>query len=117
MGASGMTEEPKRQDNDARGFEENDFWDKLNRYFLDNPTLTLTLLYVYVTALGMLYSAVLYGRFGINIFDYSETADFLLAAFKNPLPFFLILVLAALVLAALAPLRRSSERFLRHEAD
>jgi hypothetical protein len=60
-------------------------WDKIKGYLLDNPTLALTLLYLYVTAVGMLYSAVLYGRFGINIFDYSEIADFLLAAFKSPI--------------------------------
>ena len=60
-------------------------WDKIKGYLLDNPTLALTLLYLYVTAVGMLYAAVLYGRFGINIFDYSEIPDFLLAAFKNPI--------------------------------
>jgi len=69
MGGSGMTEG----------------WDKIKGYLLDNPTLALTLLYLYVTAVGMLYAAVLYGRFGINIFDYSEIPDFLLAAFKNPI--------------------------------
>jgi hypothetical protein len=80
-----MTEEPKRQDKDAQESEENNRWNKIKGFFLDNPTLTLTLLYLYVTAVGMLYSAVLYGRLGINIFDYSEIPDFLLAAFKNPI--------------------------------
>jgi hypothetical protein len=32
----------------------------------------------------MIYSAALYGSFGINIFNYSEIADFLFAALKNP---------------------------------
>jgi hypothetical protein len=44
-------------------------WDKIKGYLLDNPTLALTLLYLYVTAIGMSYSAVLYASFGINIFD------------------------------------------------
>jgi hypothetical protein len=78
MGVFGMTGEPT---------EEKDIWDKTKGYFLDNPTLAVTLLYVYVTANGIFYSAWLYGSFGINIFDYSETADFLLAAFKNPVAF------------------------------
>ena len=59
-------------------------WDKIKGYLLDNPTLALSLLYLYVTAVGMLYSMVLYLHFEINVFEYSEITDFLLAAFKNP---------------------------------
>lgn len=73
-----MAEEPNHEP------EENNRWGKIKGFFLDNPTLALTLLYLYVTAVGMLYSAVLYRKFGINIFDYAEIADFLLAALKNP---------------------------------
>jgi hypothetical protein len=76
MGVSGMAEEPT---------QENNRWDEIKGFFLDNPTLALTLAYLYVTAIGMLYSAVLYGRFGINIFEHSEIVDFILAAFKNPI--------------------------------
>jgi hypothetical protein len=72
-----MAEEPTR--GDSQGY--------FKEFFLANPTVVLSLLYLYVTAIGMLYSAVLYGRFGINVFDYSEIADFLLAAFKNPVAF------------------------------
>ena len=56
----------------------------LKEFFLANPTFVLSLTYLYVTAIGMLYSGVLYGNFGINILDYAEIADFLLAGFKNP---------------------------------
>jgi hypothetical protein len=84
MGVSGMTEEPKRQEKEAQESEENSRGDKMKEYFFDNPTLALTLLYLYVTATGMLYSVVLYGSFGINILDYSEIIDFLLAGFKVP---------------------------------
>jgi|SRR5215211_387871 hypothetical protein len=89
MGVSGMAEEPT---------QENNRWDEIKGFFLDNPTLALTLAYLYVTAIGMLYSAVLYGRFGINIFDHSEIVDFILAAFKNPIA----ILLGALQGAALA---------------
>lgn len=110
-----MAKEPKREDKDARETGEKNLWDKIKGYsrafdeflrehrldnigilrrwdkikgyLLDNPTLALTLLYLYVTAIGMFYSAVLYGSFGINIFDYSEIPDFLLAAFKAPAAF------------------------------
>jgi hypothetical protein len=89
MGVSGMVEEPT---------QENNRWDEIKGFFLDNPTLALTLAYLYVTAIGMLYSAVLYGRFGMNIFDHSEIVDFILAAFKNPIA----ILLGALQGAALA---------------
>src|SRR5215213_5447662 len=138
MGASGMTEGPKRQDKDARESEEDKFWeelvreeinwdkiiwdkinwdkinwDKIKGYFLDNPTLALTLLYLYVTAVGMLYSAVLYGRFGINIFDYSEIADFLLAAFKNPVSFLSPVILVAIGTAGVSVTEAWSRLLIR----
>jgi hypothetical protein len=62
MGDSGMTEEPKRQDNDAQGSEENHLWDEIKRYFLGIPTFVLTLLYLYVTVIGIVYSGSLYGK-------------------------------------------------------
>jgi hypothetical protein len=65
MGVSGMTEESKRQDKEAQESGEKSRWDKIRRFFLDNPTLAFTLLYIYAAAIGMLYSAVLYRRFGI----------------------------------------------------
>jgi hypothetical protein len=81
-----MAEEPKQQDRDAQGTEQQDFsWRGFKEFFQANPTVVFTLLYLYVTAIGLLYSWVLYGKFGINIFDYSEIGDFLLAAFKNPI--------------------------------
>lgn len=57
----------------------------------------------------MLYSWVLYGRFGINIFDYSEIGDFLLAGFKNHVAFLSAGLLSAMG-AALLFYRASAER-------
>jgi hypothetical protein len=59
----------------------------LKELFLANPTAILSLMYLYVTAIGMLYSFLLYRNFEISIFDYSEIGDFLLAGFKNPIAF------------------------------
>jgi len=86
-----MVKEPTR--GDSQGY--------FKEFFLANPTVVLSLLYLYVTAIGMLYSAVLYGRFGINVFDYSEIGDFLLAAFKNPVAFLSGVLLAAVGAALL----------------
>src|SRR5215207_9949106 len=89
-----MPEGRKEKDEDAQGNEQkDDSSGKVKEFFLDNPTLVLSLLYLYASAIGMGYSAVLYGRFGINIIDYSEISDFLLAAFKNPTFFLLEAVL------------------------
>jgi Ca2+/Na+ antiporter len=89
-----MTEQPKQEETEeetgAQQNEESDdsWWgSKVKEFFRDNPTLVLSLLYLYVTAMGLPYSAALYARFGINILDYSEISDFLLAAFKYPLVF------------------------------
>ena len=92
-----MLEGPKQADRDAQERAQEDArWSAAKEFFSNNPTFVVTLLYLYVTVVGMVYSAALYGRFGINIFDYSETADFLLAAFKNPVAFLSAGILAAL---------------------
>jgi hypothetical protein len=77
--------ELERKDKDAR--EGNRYTREVevegDGFFRKNPTLVLSLLYIYATAIGIVYSLGLYGSFRINIFDYSEIPDFLLAAFKN----------------------------------
>jgi hypothetical protein len=57
---------------------------KIGQFFIANPTLFLTLLYALTTGVGILSSWTLYREFGINIFDYAEIGDFVLAAFKSP---------------------------------
>jgi hypothetical protein len=117
MGDSGVTEEPKRQEKDARESVENNRWDKIKGYLLDNPTLALTLLYLYVTAVGMLYSAVLYRSFGINIIDYSEIGDFLLAALKNSIAFLVLALQVLLYYATALYERRESARRIGPEIN
>ena len=78
-----MAAKPKEED--TRRGQVKDFLGK-------NPTFVLTLLYLYATAIGMYYSAALYSKFGINIFDFAEMADFLLATFKNPIALLLELI-------------------------
>ena len=94
-----MAEEPKRQDEPARVSVENirwvetkNWWGNIAKHLLNHATLVLTLLYLYAAAIGMIYSGVLYGRFGINIFDYSEIGNFLLTAFKNPIAFLVVVL-------------------------
>jgi hypothetical protein len=98
-----MTEEPKQA---AATSEVTDQkvtrWGPVMGFFRDHPTLVLSLLYLYATAMGIVYSFRLYRSFGINIFDYSEIADFLLAAFKNEWVLANLVGQASVVIAALS---------------
>src|SRR5215210_5046418 len=51
--------------------------------FREHPAIVGSLLYIQVTTMGVAYSWTLFRRFDINVFDYAETNDFLLAAFKD----------------------------------
>ena len=50
------------------------------KFIFENYTPIFGLLYVYSTGIGIVYSYLIYSKFRINIFDYSEIGDFLLAA-------------------------------------
>ncbi len=93
-----------------------------------HPVVALTVLYIWASTIGLIYHWRLFGHFGINLFDFAEANDFLLAAFKNPYGFLsvaisvligiLIAILAALLpyLAAFLPnLSPKVRRSLRHE--
>ncbi len=54
--------------------------------FLKNHSaLAATIGYLYLTFIGMTQSWMLYFQYRINIFEFSELNDFLLAAFRDPL--------------------------------
>ncbi len=58
-----------------------------SRYQLlaDHLGTGLTLGYLLLVAIGMFHSVLGYGHFGINILDYAEASDFLLAPFRDPM--------------------------------
>ena len=92
-----MAEQSEKEGSAAQ--EQNKSHGFLLNFLESNTTAALTLLYVYVSAIGMLYSYFLYRDFGISIFDHSEIADFLLAAFRNP-----VALVSAIALASIAAL-------------
>ena len=53
-------------------------------FFREHPAIAGTLLYLQVNAVGVIYSWALFRNFGINVFDFAEANDFLLAAFREP---------------------------------
>jgi len=62
--------------------------------------LAASLGYLYLTLLGMAQSGVLFAKYEINIFEFAELNDFLLAAFREPLS--LLAGLGVLVYVGLA---------------
>ena len=70
-------------------FEDKQDWigPKVWAYLMGNPTFLVTSLYLCISSLGLLYEYALFDEFEINILDYSEAADFFLAAFKRPQAF------------------------------
>lgn len=59
--------------------------DEANDFIRENLGLLLTLGYIYLTGIGMAYQARFYRSFGVNIFDFTDAADFLLAGVRDPL--------------------------------
>ena len=70
-----------------------------------HPGALLTGLYLALTAIGIAYDFLYFARFRVNILDYAETGDFLVAALRSPLAI-IYSVLPALVIWLVALLRR-----------
>jgi hypothetical protein len=94
-----MTKESQQKNSGAQGNDENNRWGKVKTFFRENPTFVLTLMYVDLTGIGLLYSWLFYRHFGINTFDFAEIGDFLLAAFKVPAVTFSALLAQVLFVA------------------
>ena len=62
-----------------------------------HPALLISALYVVASTIGMLFSWDYLRRFGINVFDYAQIGDFLLASLKEPMTWALVAVAGALV--------------------
>lgn len=93
MGVSVMPEEPKQEDRSPQGNAQKETrWSEVKEI----APLLLSLSYLYATGVGLLYSAVLYRRFGIHIYDYAEISDFLLAGLR---PIILLLAVGQAVVA------------------
>jgi hypothetical protein len=65
------------------------------RLLTDHAGVWIPGLYLFASAIGMLDSWWYHRRFGINVFLYSDLADFLLASFRTLTPWFVV-VLSAL---------------------
>lgn len=60
-----------------------DIWAPLLRSLRQHSTLALSIGYLVLIAIGILFNWMFYFQFGINILDYSDVSDFLLGAFRD----------------------------------
>src|SRR5688572_30810781 len=82
----------------------------------NHPGLLLTASYLIITLIGLVYDARLYAEFRVNIAEYAETSDFLLAAARAPLLIVLSLLPIPLLLLIGAFDRWTRRRFPRYAA-
>ncbi len=52
-----------------------------------HPGVLVSVGYVVISLIGMLFSQALFSEFGVNYFNYAEVSDFLLAALREPMTF------------------------------
>lgn len=83
----------------------------LTALFREHPALLVSAMYLLASVVGMFYSWAFLSHFDINVFNYAQISDFLLASLKEPLTW--ALVILAITLVALD--NATSRRFGRKE--
>lgn len=85
----------------------------LKKVLRDHPALVVSGFYIAASIIGMFYSWAFLRQFGINVFNYAQISDFLLASLKEPLTCGLVALTVLLLLGDNA----SSRRFARRKKD
>ena len=88
---------PQRAGGGRVNVDRNDSW--LWRLLKRHPALLISALYVIASTIGMLFSWDFLRRFDINVFNYAQIGDFLLASLKEPMTWALVAVAGVLVAA------------------
>ena len=78
--------------------------------FREHPALLVSALYVAASVVGMFWSWAYLRQFGINVFNYAQVTDFLIASLKEPFTWVLVVVAILLVKADNAFSRRVEKR-------
>lgn len=66
--------------------------------FREHPALLVSALYLAASIIGMFYSWAYLREFGINVFNYAQISDFLLASLKEPFTWALVMMAVAIIL-------------------
>lgn len=88
----------------------------VRRLVQDHPGALLTVLYLVLTSVGLVYTYAYYARFRVNVLDYADTSDFLLAALREPLAILLALLPALAILVIVRVHRVVLPRSARYQA-
>lgn len=88
----------------------NDSESRLYAVFREHPALIASGFYVLASFVGMFWSWAYLRRFGINVFNYAQVSDFLLASLKEPFTWVLVVLAFAMVQADNAYSRRVGSR-------
>ena len=83
---------------------------RLYGVFREHPALIASGIYVFASFVGMFWSWAYLRRFGINVFNYAQISDFLLASLKEPFTWVLVLLAFVMVQADNAYSRRVGRR-------
>lgn len=78
--------------------------------FREHPALLVSAFYVAASAIGMFYSWAYLRNFGVNVFNYAQISDFLLASLKEPFTWALVVLAVLMVLSDNAYSRRVEAR-------
>ena len=83
---------------------------RLYGLFREHPALIASGFYVFSSFVGMFWSWAYLRHFGINVFNYAQISDFLLASLKEPFTWALVLLAFVMVQADNAYSRRVGRR-------
>ena len=86
--------------------------DRLVRIFREHPALLVSAVYVAASAIGMFYSWAYLQHFSINVFNYAQLGDFLLASLKEPFTWVLVVLALGAVFLDNASSRRAERKNL-----
>lgn len=75
-----------------------------------HPALLFSALYVIASTIGMVFSWDYLRRFGINVFNYAQIGDFLLASLKEPMTWGLVFLAVLMAVVDNAVSRRWQKR-------
>ena len=79
---------------------------RLYPFFREHPALLASAFYVAASAVGMFWSWAFLRNFGVNVFNYAQISDFLLASLKEPFTWALVALAVVMVMADNANSRR-----------
>ena len=79
---------------------------RMIRIFREHPALLVSAFYVAASVIGMFYAWSYLRHFGLNVFNYAQISDFLVASLKEPFTWALVFLAVMLVMADNASSRR-----------